>query len=160
METIEIREFTAADADWVVARHGVLYAQEAGFDASFEALVAEIVAGFVTSHDPARERGWIAERVGRRVGCIFCVRLDATTAKLRLFLVEPETRGTGLGKRLLDTCLGFAKDCGYARLSLWTHESHRAACALYKARGFACESSHPVHSFGQDLIEQSWTIDL
>lgn len=160
METVTIRPFTADDADWVVARHGVLYTQEAGFDASFEALVAEIVADFVETHDPSCERGWIAERAGQRLGCIFCVRLDGATAKLRLFLVEPETRGTGLGKRLLDTCLGFAKDCGYARLTLWTHESHRAACALYRARGFGCISSIPVRSFGQDLVEQSWTIDL
>lgn len=160
MEEIGIRQFTADDADWVVARHGALYAQEAGFDASFEALVGEIVAGFVKSHDPSCERGWIAERGGQRLGCIFCVRLEGTTAKLRLFLLEPETRGAGLGRRLLDTCLGFAKDCGYTRLTLWTHESHRAACALYRARGFTCESSVPVRSFGQDLIEQSWSIDF
>lgn len=160
METITIRPFTPRDADWIVARHGALYAREAGFDDSFGELVAEIVADFVAAHDPACERGWIAERDGKRLGCIFCVRLEGEVAKLRLFLVEPEARGTGLGRRLLETCLGFATDCGYRRLTLWTHESHRAACALYKARGFACESSVPVRSFGQDLVEQSWTIEL
>ncbi|MEQ8294034.1 MAG: GNAT family N-acetyltransferase [Roseovarius sp.] len=160
METIAIRPFAPRDADWIVARHGVLYAQEAGFDDSFGALVAEIVADFVASHDPACERGWIAERDGRRLGCIFCVRLEGEVAKLRLFLVEPEARGTGLGKRLLETCLDFAKARGYRRLRLWTHESHRAACALYKARGFTCESSVPVRSFGQALVEQSWSIAL
>ena len=160
MDTIAIRPSTPGDADWIVARHGALYAQEAGFDDTFGKLVAEIVANFVASHDPAGEQGWVAEKDGRRLGCIFCVRLEEETAKLRLFLVEPEARGTGLGRRLLETCLGFAKDCGYRRLKLWTHESHRAACALYRARGFACESSVPVRSFGQDLVEQSWSIDL
>ncbi|MDM8165004.1 GNAT family N-acetyltransferase [Roseovarius sp.] len=160
MDTIAIRPITPGDADWIVARHGALYAQEAGFDDTFGKLVAEIVANFVASHDPAGEQGWVAEKDGRRLGCIFCVRLEEETAKLRLFLVEPEARGTGLGRRLLETCLGFAKDCGYRRLKLWTHESHRAACALYRARGFACESSVPVRSFGQDLVEQSWSIDL
>lgn len=160
MKPIKIRQFTADDAGWVTARHGALYAHEAGFDASFGVLVGEIVDDFVSSHDPACERGWIAERDGRRLGCIFCVRLDGATAKLRLFLVEPGTRGTGVGRRLLETCIGFASNCGYARLTLWTHESHRAACALYKARGFTCESAVPVRSFGQDLVEQSWTISL
>ncbi|KZY48362.1 acetyltransferase [Roseovarius sp. HI0049] len=160
MEDVAIRPFTAADADWVIARHGALYAQEAGFDDRFGALVGEVVADFLGTHDPACERGWIAERGAVRLGCIFCVRLDGETAKLRLFLVEPEARGTGLGRRLLERCLGFAEECGYRRLRLWTHESHRAACALYKARGFICESSVPVRSFGQDLIEQSWSIGL
>ncbi|MEQ8898618.1 MAG: GNAT family N-acetyltransferase [Roseovarius sp.] len=160
MEAIAIRPFTSADADWVVARHGALYPQEAGFDDSFGKLVGEIVADFVATHDPACERGWIAEREGARLGCIFCVRLEGEVAKLRLFLVEPEVRGTGLGRRLLETCLAFTKASGYRRLRLWTHESHRAACALYMARGFTCESSVPVRSYGQALIEQSWTIEL
>ena len=99
------------------------------------ALVADIVAGFFEAHDPLRERAWIAES-DRRLGCVFCVRLDEETAKLRLFLLEPEARGRGLGRRLLETCLGFARDAGYRRMTLWTHESHRAACRLYAANGF------------------------
>lgn len=160
MDNVTIRPFRAADADWVIASHGRLYAQEAGFDATFEALVAEIVGDFVKNHDPAGERGWIAEASGQRLGSIFCTRLDAGTARLRLFLVAPQARGTGLGRRLLETCLDFAGARGYARLRLWTHESHRAACALYKAQGFECLSSRPVRSYGQDLVEQSWQIGL
>ena len=160
MTDTTIRPFRPDDAPWVITRHGALYGLEAGFDASFETLVAQIVADFVDTHDPTCERGWIAEGQGRRLGSVFCVRLADDTAKLRLFLLEPEARGLGLGRALLDTCLSFARDTGYARLRLWTHESHRAACALYRANGFTCLSSRPVRSFGQDLVEQSWEITL
>lgn len=149
------------DAGWLVMRHGELYAEEAGFDASFEPLVARILADFLEGHDPARERGWIARAGGRRLGSIFCVQGPGPeTAKLRLFLLEPEARGIGLGQRLLDACLGFAKEAGYARMTLWTHESHQAACRLYARNGFSCTASKPVRSFGQDLVEQEWTRDL
>jgi GNAT superfamily N-acetyltransferase len=149
------------DAGWLIQRHGELYAQEAGFDATFEPLVARILADFLDAHDPSRERGWIARAGDRRLGSIFCVQGPAPdTAKLRLFLLEPEVRGIGLGQRLLDACMGFARGAGYARMTLWTHESHRAACALYARNGFACVASKPVHSFGQDLVEQEWQRDL
>ena len=146
------------DAGWLIMRHGERYAEDEGFDASFEPLVARILAGFLESHDPARERGWIARAGERRLGSIFCVQgSDPDTAKLRLFYLEPEARGIGLGQRLLDECLAFARAAGYRRMTLWTHESHRAACALYAKNGFACVRSEPVHSFGVDLVEQEWT---
>ena len=97
---------------------------------------------------------------GKPLGSIFCVRLDDQTAKLRLFFTAPEARGLGLGKRLLDACMGFARDRGYTRMELWTHESHEAACALYSRAGWVCTSSKPVHSFGVDLVEQAWEVKL
>ena len=154
-----IRPATEADFDWIVARHAERYARDEGFDDTFGPLVAGILVEFFACHDPERERGWIAE-TDRRVGSIFCVRLDEETAKLRLFLLEPEARGLGLGRRLLGTCTGFAKAAGYRRMTLWTHESHRAACRLYAVDGFLCVASRPVHSFGRDLVEQTWTRDL
>ncbi|WP_299736456.1 GNAT family N-acetyltransferase [uncultured Roseobacter sp.] len=157
MDHIKIRNFTSADRDWLVTQHGVLYAQSEGFDDSFGSLVAEILDDFIVGHDPSVEAGWIAEENGQRLGSIFCVRLTETTAKLRLFLLVPEARGKGLGKRLLQTCMSFAKDRGYADMQLWTHESHAAACALYKSTGWQMVGSKPVHSFGQNLVEQSWT---
>ncbi|WP_299952875.1 GNAT family N-acetyltransferase [uncultured Roseobacter sp.] len=157
MENVIIRQFTADDRDWLVDQHGRLYAQTEGFDDSFGLLVGDILDAFIAEHDPELERGWIAEEDGARLGSIFCVRLSETTAKLRLFLLVPQARGKGLGKRLLETCMGFAKDRGYQGMQLWTHESHKAACALYKAHGWQLESTKPVHSFGQDLVEQSWS---
>jgi GNAT superfamily N-acetyltransferase len=113
------------------------------------------------NRDPACERAWIARRGDRRLGSIFCVRGRAPgVAKLRLFLIEPEARGQGLGHRLLGACLAYARDKGYRRMELWTHESHAAACALYARHGFRLVDSRPVHSFGRDLVEQSWEIDL
>ena len=160
MSEIPLRLVRPDDAPWIVAQHQALYAANDGFDDSFGPLVARIVEDFFASHNPDCEHGWIAEHRGRPVGCIFCVRLDRDTAKLRLFLVLPDCRGQGLGRRLLDTCLDFARSAGYRRLQLWTHESHRAACALYRAAGFTLISSRPVHSFGCDLVEQSWEIAL
>jgi len=159
-DTIILRPFRADDAEWLAARHGVLYAEQDGFDESFAPLVAEILAGFLQNHEQDRERGWIAQRGETRLGSIFCVKLDDKTAKLRLFLVEPEARGQGLGKHLLEVCITFARQAGYQRLTLWTHESHEAACALYQRNGFACVNSFEVHSFGQDLVEQTWEIAL
>ena len=160
MDTITLRPFRPEDAPWLVERHGTLYAQDEGFDDSFAPLVAGILDDFIANHDPDREQGWIAEADGQRLGSIFCVRLDETTAKLRLFLLVPEARGRGLGRRLIDTCMGFARSKGYVQMQLWTHESHRAACALYAATGWQLVDSKPVHSFGVDLVEQSWKITL
>ncbi|GFE52010.1 hypothetical protein So717_37630 [Roseobacter cerasinus] len=157
MDKVTIRRFTADDRDWLVTQHGTLYAQAEGFDASFGVLVSEILDDFIAQHDPKVERGWIAEEAGQRLGSIFCVRLSDTTAKLRLFLLVPEARGKRLGKRLLATCMSFAEGRGYQGMQLWTHESHTAACALYRATGWDRVSSNPVHSFGQDLVEESWT---
>ncbi|WP_300056049.1 GNAT family N-acetyltransferase [uncultured Roseobacter sp.] len=157
MTDVTLRQFDRSDRDWLVEQHGVLYARAEGFDASFGELVAEILDDFIADHDTRAERGWIAEENGQRLGSIFCVRLSETTAKLRLFLLVPEARGKGLGKRLLTTCMEFAETRGYAGMQLWTHESHTAAGALYRAAGWDLISAKPVHSFGQDLVEQSWT---
>jgi len=156
MDLIAIRPFRSDDAGWIARQHRRLYARDEGFDETFGKRVEDILQDFVAGHDPTCERGWIAERAGERIGSIFCVRLDRETSKLRLFLVLPEARGNGLGRRLLTTCMGFARDCGYERMQLWTHESHRAACALYRATGWRLIGSKPVHSFGRNLVEQSW----
>ena len=160
MNDIRLRPFDPTDADWLSEAHGKLCSEAEGFDETFQPLVASILADFVARHDREREAGWIAEQNGQPLGSIFCVRQSADAAKLRLFLLMPEARGQGLGKRLLATCMDFARACGYARMTLWTHESHRAACALYRAAGWSLVSSKPVHSFGVDLVEQAWEIEL
>jgi DNA-binding MarR family transcriptional regulator/GNAT superfamily N-acetyltransferase len=157
---ITLRDLAPGDAGWIVERHAALYARDEGYDATFEALVAEILAAFLRAHDPARERGWIAEGGAMRLGSIFCMREDDDTARLRLFFLERAARGQGLGRRMLDTCLAFATDAGYRRLTLWTHESHRAARALYAARGFTLTDSRPACSFGQTVVEETWSIPL
>lgn len=157
-QDITLQTATPADVGWIVERHATLYAREEGFDDSFGPLVASILDGFMTGHDPARERGWVAWAGRRRLGCVFCVDAGQGTAKLRLFLVDPAARGQGLGHRLLETCMGFARTAGYGGMTLWTHESHKAACALYAAHGWRLTRSEPVHSFGVDLVEQSWEI--
>jgi GNAT superfamily N-acetyltransferase len=160
MEKIDLRRFEATDRDWLVAAHADHYAREEGFDATFGMLVAEILDGFLAEHDPARERGWIAWRGARRLGSIFCVALSPEVAKLRLFLLMPEARGQGLGRRLLETCMGFARERGYREMQLWTHESHRAAGALYARAGWDLVESAPVTSFGKPNVEQTWRITL
>lgn len=160
MDEIEIRRFGAADRDWLVEQHEVYYARVEGFDASFGVLVAQIVDDFLDCHDPKDEAGWIAWRGNTRIGCIFCVRLNEDTAKLRLFLLTPEARGKGLGRRMLDICMGFARDKGYLRMQLWTYKSRRAAGALYARAGWNLVESKPDFSFGQENIEQTWTVTL
>lgn len=162
-EAVILRSHAAADDQWIVARHAALYAQAEGFDESFAQLVASILAEYHLQRDPARERGWIAEAKGQRLGCIFCFR-DRTAgpevAKLRMFLLEPEARGTGLAQRLLEACMGFAREAGYREMRLWTHRSHVAAGKLYARNGFALEREVPVRAFGLDLIEQFWSRTL
>ena len=160
MTEVPLKEFRANDAPWLVERHQTLYAAAEGFDDTFGPLVADILADFIANHDPARERGWIAEGDGERLGSIFCVRLSDDIAKLRLFLLVPQVRGRGLGKRLWAACTGFARAAGYRDMQVWTHESHRAACALYRSQGWDLLHSTPVTSFGVDLVEQSWKISL
>ncbi|MEX3314857.1 GNAT family N-acetyltransferase [Sulfitobacter sp. PS-8MA] len=160
MDKIEIRHFTAADRDWLLAQHRDHYARVEGFDASFGRLVAQILDDFLRNHDPTCERGWIAWRGEARLGSIFCVRLDETRAKLRLFLLVPEARGRGLGHRLLQSCIRFARAQGSEAMQLWTHESHRAAGALYARTGWQLTDSRPVISFGKPNVEQTWEILL
>jgi GNAT superfamily N-acetyltransferase len=160
MNDVILRPVVPSDRDWLVDVHKRHYALTDGFDETFGALVAEVVDGFLAGHDRNCEAGWIAARGSTRLGCIFCVRLDPETAKLRLFLVVREAQGKGLGRRLLEHCTDFARAAGYRGMKVWTHESHAAACALYRASGWSRVSSEPVHSFGQDLVEQSWTRGL
>lgn len=157
---VGLRDLRPGDAGWITARHGALYAEDEGYDASFEALVAEILAAFLRGRDPARERGWIAERAGTPLGSIFCMRESNDVARLRLFFVERPERGTGLAQRMLDACLDFARAAGYRRMTLWTHESHRAAGRLYARNGFALTATRAARSFGQDTVEQEWERDL
>lgn len=148
------------DLGWVVMAHGELYASEFGWDTTFEALVARIVADYAAVHDPAREAAWIAELDGARVGCVFCVAEDEQTAKLRILLVHPDGRGHGLGGRLVDTCVAFAREAGYARMRLWTNHPLVAARGIYLQRGFVLTEEEPHHSFGVDLIGQVYQRDL
>jgi GNAT superfamily N-acetyltransferase len=148
------------DLGWVVMAHGEVYAAEFGWDGTFEALVARIVADYAGAHDPRREAAWIAELDGRRVGCVFCVAADETTAQLRILLVHPEARGHHLGSRLTATCVDFARAAGYERIKLWTNDCLVAARRIYLAGGFRLVEEEPHTSFGADLIGQVYELDL
>ncbi len=148
------------DLGWVVMAHGEFYAREFGWDTSFEALVAKIVADYATSHDDIREAAWVAERDGRRAGCVYCVAAGEQTAQLRILLVDPGARGHGLGARLVDECLSFARAAGYKRMALWTNHPLVAARQIYLSRGFSLAQEEPHHSFGADLIGQVYELDL
>lgn len=157
--TAVIRPLQPGDAGWIIGAHGALYARDEGYDASFEAQVARIMAEFLDRADP-REAAWIAESGGRRLGTISCMREDDDTARLRLFILVPEARGQGLGQRLHDACRDFARAKGYRRVVLWTHESHRAACALYARNGWRLVRSTPALAYGQAVVDQDWEIAL
>ena len=150
----------AGDLGWVVMAHGEQYDREFGWDSDFEALVAQIVADYAVDHDPVHEAAWIAELMGERVGCVFCVREDEATAKLRILLVDPAARGHRLGTRLVDTCLEFARTAGYRRITLWTNDVLVSARRIYEAAGFELVASEAHHSFGRDLVGQNWSRDL
>jgi DNA-binding MarR family transcriptional regulator/N-acetylglutamate synthase-like GNAT family acetyltransferase len=153
---VVLREPRPGDMGWVVQVHGELYAREYGFDWTFEQLVAEIAAKFIRDFDPQREKAWIAEVDGERAGCVFLVRKSATVAQLRLLIVRPEGRGLGLGGRLTDECIAFARAAGYRRIMLWTQSNLTAARAIYAARGFELKESEPNAAFGQQLVSEVW----
>ena len=156
-----VRQPRTGDMGWVVQRHGELYWQEYHYDERFEALVAEIVAEFIQNLDSARERCWIAEKEGERVGCIFLVKKSPTVAKLRLLLVEPSTRGLGIGKRLVNDCVEFAKAAGYKKILLWTQSELAAARGIYQSAGFQlrAEESHDSWS-RKNLVAETWELSL
>ena len=158
--TVVVRELEIGDMGWVVERHGAVYADEFGWDRDFEGLVARIVADYHANHQPGYEKAWIAEVDGARAGCVFCCRRDKETAQLRILLVEPWARGLGIGSRLVDTCIAFARDAGYPRMMLWTNDVLVSARRIYEAAGFELVESEPHHSFGHDLIGQNWELDL
>ena len=155
-----LREPRPGDMGWVVQSHGALYASEYGFDSSFEALVAEIAAKFLTSFDASRERCWIAELDGVPVGSVFLVKHSDDVAKLRLLLVDPAGRGQGLGQKLVTECIAFAKACGYRKVTLWTQSILLAARKIYQDSGFVLVASEPHRSFGQSLIGETWEREL
>ena len=148
------------DLGWVVMAHGEIYAREFGWDTGFEALVARIVSDYAAGHDEQREAAWIAEADGKRAGCIFCVSDDAETARLRFLLVDPAARGLGLGRALVQRCLDFARTAGYRRMTLWTNDPLTSAARIYVSAGFRLVEQEPHHSFGVDLVGQTYELDL
>ena len=157
---ITLRVHRPGDMGWIVQQHGLLYAREYGWDISFEALCAEITAQFLKDFDPARERCWIAEIDGQQVGSVFLVKHSDEVAKIRLLLIDPAARGHGLGKRLVDECIAFARSCGYRKITLWTQSMLLAARGIYQNAGFVHVATEPHHSFGHDLIGETWELTL
>ena len=158
---IVLRPHRPGDMGWVVERHAALYHEQDGWGAAFEALVAEIVRDFLNNFDAEREHCWIAERDGQRLGCVFLVKQNNTAAKLRLLIVDPSARGTGLGRRLVEECIAFARAKGYRKLVLWTHAHLTAARAIYRKTGFRKLPKTEAHStFGPRAISEYWELGL
>lgn len=155
-----LRPHRSGDMGWVVWRHGVLYSEEYGWGEVFEGLTAEIVGKFIANFDAERERCWIAERDGQNVGCVFIVKQSKTIARLRLLLVDPEARGLGIGKRLVDECVRFSRQAGYRKITLWTMSVLTAARAIYQQAGFELVAAEPYDSFGEGLTSETWDLVL
>ena len=159
-ETAVLREPEPGDYGWVIQRHGALYAEEYGWDVSFEALVARIVADYLERRDPARDVAWMAELDGELVGCVFCTKSEEKVAQLRLLLVEPDARGMGVGTRLVEECVRFARRAGYESITLWTNDVLQDARRIYERAGFRLTDETHHHSFGHDLVGQNWRLEL
>ncbi|BBA97518.1 putative MarR family transcriptional regulator [Actinacidiphila reveromycinica] len=158
---VVLRSPRPGDLGWAIERNASVYAAEYGWDEEYEALVARIVADYASGRDPHREAMWVAELDGERAGCVFCVRDDAPgTARLRLLLVDPAARGHGIGGRLVDTCVAFARQAGYDALVLWTNDVLSGARRIYERAGFELIAENPHHSFGRDLVGQDWRLTL
>ncbi|KRD56270.1 MarR family transcriptional regulator [Acidovorax sp. Root275] len=155
-----LRDPVPGDIGWVVQQHGEIYWREYGWDSRFEALVADIAAQFVRKFQPAWERCWVAELDGERVGAVFVVRKSATTAQLRMLILSPKARGLGLGARLTDECIAFARAKGYKKMVLWTNSCLTAARGIYAKRGFKLAKSEPYEGFGQQLVGETWELKL
>nr|MDT0660998.1 helix-turn-helix domain-containing GNAT family N-acetyltransferase [Micromonospora sp. DSM 115978] len=160
VDRVVLRPPGPGDLGWIVARHGVLYAREYGWDQTFEGFVAGIVADHAAGHDPQREAAWIADLDGEPVGSILCGREDDQTARLRVLLVEPSARGMGVGAKLVDECLRFARHAGYQRIVLFTCEVLAGARRIYQRAGFQLTDERPARAYGQDIVEQTWALDL
>jgi DNA-binding MarR family transcriptional regulator/GNAT superfamily N-acetyltransferase len=158
--TVVLRESRPGDMGWVIQQHGEIYFREYGWNSEFEALVADIVARMMRHHRPDLERSWIAEVDGRRVGSVFVVRKSATVAQLRLLILTPEARGLGLGSRLTDECIAFARSKGYRKLLLWTNSCLLEARRIYARRGFVLVKSEAYQGFGKDLVGETWELRL
>lgn len=155
-----LRTHRPGDMGWVAAEHGRQYAEQYGWDISFEGMAAEIAAKFLANYDESCERCWIAELDGRPVGSVFLVKHTKDIAKLRLLLVDPAARGLGVGKLLVNECIGFARACGYKKITLWTQSILVAARGIYKSTGFIHTGTEPHNSFGQQLIGETWELEL
>lgn len=158
--TLTLRGLLPGDMGWVIQRHGEIYFDEYGWDSSFEALVAGIVADYHANHLPGRENAWIAEVDGARAGCVFCCRRDEDTGQLRILLVESWARGSGTGSRLVDECVGFARSAGYRSIMLWTNDVLVSARRIYEAAGFRLVVEEQHNSFGRELVGQNWELTL
>jgi DNA-binding MarR family transcriptional regulator/GNAT superfamily N-acetyltransferase len=155
-----LRPHQPGDLGWIVHRQAILYADEYGWDGTYEALAAEIVAQFIKNYDPKRESAWIAEKDGERVGAVFVARGSEQIVRLRLLHVERQARGLGIGKRLVEECVRFARQAGYQKMTLWTQSMLHAARHIYKNAGFQVVHEEKHHSFGKDLTAETWELDL
>lgn len=159
-QQVLLRPVRPGDAGWVLQQHAEIYQREWGYDARFETLVAGVIAGLLRRWDPDWDRGWIAELQGQRVGSMYVVRKSRTVAQLRLLILTPQARGLGLGARLVDAGIAFARERGFRKLVLWTNGQLDAARGIYAARGFVCTSSEPLQDYGQSLVSETWELVL